>query len=384
MSKVDVEYASLCRDIMAHGAVKETRSGKVISLFGRMMRFDLSECLPILTTKKMYTKGVIHELLWFLSGSTNIKYLAENNVHIWDDDAYRWYLQQVDKHNSLSDLKKGDIENTLSSFFNDGEKPISVENDGQENFYLLDPPVVKKIEPFSKEEFLSAVLRGDKISFVQKPSYTCGDLGDVYGKSWRSFGTSGRDQIKEIINTLKANPDDRRMLCVAFNPDVVDSVALPPCHVMFQFYTNKLSFVERIEIARKQTEAVKDNISVEELDVLGIPKRKLSCMWSQRSVDFGLGWCFNLLSYSILTHMIAQVANMVPDEIICSLGDCHIYENQLEGIHEQLERDPSKYGLPRLVLNKDINNIDDFTYDDISIEGYESYPKITMPLSVGL
>lgn len=345
MSKVDVEYASLCRDIMAHGTVKETRSGKVISLFGRMMRFDLNEGLPILTTKKMYTKGVIHELLWFLSGSTNIKYLAENNVHIWDDDAYRWYLQQVDKHNSTSDVKE---------------------------------------RKFSKEEFLSAVLRGEHNSFIQNQSYRYGDLGDVYGKSWRHFGISGRDQIKEIINTLNTNPDDRRMLCVAFNPDVVDSVALPPCHVMFQFYTKKLSFVERVEIARKQIEAVKDNISVEELDALGVPKRKLSCMWSQRSVDFGLGWCFNLLSYSILTHMIAQVVNMVPDEIICSLGDCHIYENQFEGIHEQLVRDCNRYGLPKLVLNKDIKNIDDFTYDDISIEGYESYPKITMPLSVGL
>ena len=186
-------------------------------------------------------------------------------------------------------------------------------------------------------------------------NYTFGDLGDVYGKQWRRFGVSGRDQIADVINKLKTNPDDRRMLVIAFNPDVIDSVALPPCHILFKFYTKPL-----------------EN-----------GKRELSCCWTQRSVDLPLGWALNVLSYSILTHMIAQCCDMEVGEILCSLGDVHIYANQIDGVKEQLSRDPYKYDLPKIELNPDIKDIDDFTIDDIKIVGYESYPKIYFPLSVG-
>lgn len=338
MNNLDKQYLDLLKDILENGVEKDTRAGKVKSVFGRMMHFNLKEGLPILTTKKMYTKGVIHELLWFLKGSTNIKYLVENNVHIWDDDAYRYYTELIKKNNEIAK----DVKILFGSY---------------------------EIEQLSKEDFLKNVLEEKTMKFILKHSYfddhsvekgeilnyTFGDLGPVYGKSWRNFGTKGVDQIQKIIKTLKSNPDDRRMLCVAFNPDVLDEVALPPCHTMIQFYTKPLAN----------------------------GKRELSCMWSQRSVDCPLGWGFNVLSYSLLTHMIAQVCDMEVGEVVCSLGDCHIYLNQIEGIEEQLTRDPYKFDLPSLELNPNIKDINDFKYEDFKIINYQSYDKIKMPLSVG-
>lgn len=330
-NKVDEQYLSLLKDIINNGTKKDTRAGEVKSVFGRMMRFNLKEGLPLLTTKKVFTKGVIHELLWFLHGETNIKYLVENNVHIWDGDAYRYYTSLLTEHNRL--LVKA----------------------CRDDLFCYDEYVLK-----DEESFLEAVKSGLKCKFYTDDfrtviDYTFGDLGPVYGRQWRCFGEKGIDQIQNIIDTLKTNPDDRRMLCIAFNPDVLDKVALPPCHVMFQFYTREL-----------------EN-----------GKRELSCMWSQRSVDVGLGWPFNLLSYSLLTHIIAEICGMEVGEIICSLGDCHIYLNQLDGINEQLSRDPHKYELPKLSFTRKINSIDDLRYEDFLIENYQSYGKISLPLSVG-
>lgn len=322
MNNVDKQYLDLLKDILDNGIEKETRAGKVKSVFGRMMHFNLKEGLPILTTKKMYAKGIIHELLWFLKGDTNIKYLVDNNVHIWDDDAYRYYCELIKKN-----------------------------NDKEKIYSAIKPNIV---EFLSKEEFLQNVKNNVEI-LLSYGNYTFGDLGPVYGKQWRSFGVTETDQIQNIINTLKTNPDDRRMLCVTFNPDVVNKVALPPCHTMIQFYTKPLAN----------------------------GKRELSCMWSQRSVDAPLGLGFNVLSYSLLTHMIAQVCDMEIGEVICSLGDCHIYLNQLDGVKEQLTRDPHKFDLPFLELNPMIKNIDDFKYEDFKIINYQSYDKIQMPLSVG-
>lgn len=322
MNNVDKQYLDLLKDILDNGIEKETRAGKVKSVFGRMMHFNLKEGLPILTTKKMYAKGIIHELLWFLKGDTNIKYLVDNNVHIWDDDAYRYYCELIKKN-----------------------------NDKEKIYSAIKPNIV---EFLSKEEFLQNVKNNVEI-LLSYGNYTFGDLGPVYGKQWRSFGVTETDQIQNIINTLKTNPDDRRMLCVTFNPDVVNKVALPPCHTMIQFYTKPLAN----------------------------GKRELSCMWSQRSVDAPLGLGFNVLSYSLLTHMIAQVCDMEIGEVICSLGDCHIYLNQLDGVKEQLTRNPHKFDLPFLELNPMIKNIDDFKYKDFKIINYQSYDKIQMPLSVG-
>lgn len=346
MNNVDKQYLDLLQDILVNGTYKKTRAGYVKSVFGRMLKFNLKEGFPILTTKKVFTKGIIHELLWFLKGDTNIKYLVDNNVHIWDDDAYRHYL---------------DI--------------CNVEN------------------PMSKEEFINAVKEEKTFAFKDKENehmlhyYKAGDLGKVYGHQWRKQGEKHIDQIKNIIEMLKTNPDDRRMICMAWNANDFDEMALPPCHYGFQVYTRELTPTERLEWLWEHSNGEYDewkSPTKSSLDDLGVPTRELSLMWMQRSVDYGLGWCFNLVSYSILLCMIAQCVNMTVGEVCCSLGDVHIYENHLEGLKEQFTRDPFKYKLPKLELNPNIKDIDKFTYDDIKLIDYESYPSIKLPLSVGL
>ena len=341
MNNVDKQYLNLLQDILENGVYKETRAGWVKSLFGKQMRFNLKEGLPILTTKKVFTKGIIHELLWFLNGDTNIKYLIGNNVHIWDDDAYRYYLELCKKDN---------------------------------------------IDALDKETFLKMVQIEAKQEF-NGILYKFGDLGKVYGHQWRKQGEKQIDQIQNIINMLKSNPDDRRMICMAWNANDFDEMALPPCHYGFQVYTRELTPTERLEWLWEHSNGEYNewkSPTKQSLDDLGVPQRELSLMWSQRSCDFGLGFCFNLLSYSILLAMLAQCVNMTCGDVICSLGDVHIYENHIEGLTEQLNRNPFKYDLPKLELNPNVKNINDFTYDDIKIIGYESYPIIKLPLSVGL
>ena len=203
MNKVDKQYLDLAREILENGSYKETRSGGVYSLFGKQMRFDLKEGFPILTTKKVFTKGVIHELLWFLNGDTNIKYLVDNNVHIWDDDAYRHFL------------------NITKGLYKDA----------------LYPRII------TKEEFIEGVKEEYEIKEL---NYKYGDLGPVYGSQWRNQGGKHIDQIKNIIEMLKTNPDDRRMICMAWNTNDFDEMALPPCHYGFQVYTRELNPTERL------------------------------------------------------------------------------------------------------------------------------------------
>jgi len=339
---VDKAYLSLVKEILNTGEDRDTRAGKTKSLFAKTLRFDLKKGLPMLTTKKMFSKGCIHELLWFLKGDTNIKYLVENGVHIWDDDAYRNYNEIRDK--------------------------------------MILPEL-------SKEEFLQKVLNEE--CAVNKDDgnfsfYKYGELGPIYGKQWRRFGSTGKDQIAEVIKLLKENPTDRRMLVTAWNPDEIDSMALPPCHYCCQFYTRKMSMPERVAFYEKKYGVESpDLIDEQHLDEIGIPTRKLSCMWNQRSVDVGLGLPFNILSYAILTHLIAQCVNMDVDELIFQGGDCHIYNNQFDAMQTQIKRNPYRYKLPELKLNPEITDIDKFTYNDIKIEGYKSFPTIKMPLSVG-
>ena len=375
MGKADLEYLILVQDIMKKGVKKSTRSGNVRSVFGRQIRFDLkNDGLPILTTKKMFHKGCLCELLWFLKGNTNIRELLLNNVHIWDDDAYRFYCEKVKKHNEVCEFFEQKYEETKNSC------------------YRL-PSFSKPMETETKEDFIKNVLNEKKVFFnevpyyldVSKTNYTYGDLGPVYGKQWRAFGIPQVDQIKDIIDKLKNNPDDRRMLCVAYNPCDVDKMALPPCHVMFQFYTSEMTPMERLDYAWKHGKILdKEFGNAKQLDEMNIPKRKLSLMWTQRSVDVMLGLPFNILSYALLTYLVASVCNMEVDELIGSLGDCHIYENHMEGVNIQLERDPLKYDNKVSVeINPEIKQIDGFTINDIHIVNYESDDKIFFPLSVG-
>ena len=384
MTDVDKQYLEIVKEIIDKGVKKYTRAGWVKSIFGKQLRIDLKKGLPVLTTKKVFTKGVLHELLWFLNGNTNIKYLVENGVHIWDDDAYRWYMEWV-KTNVTDKFK---------------ERSVLTLNGNEISCDDL---------TMTKEMFLDNILKESVISIKHNKKsrgqeYVFGDLGDVYGKQWRSFGVSGRDQITDIIDKLKKTPNDRRMLCVAFNPDVLGKVALPPCHVMFQFYTRELEPQERLEwIIEHDKDSIKGNdlfdaettsynaTPISELrdrineiaDSVNAPKYGLSCMWTQRSCDLPSGVPFNICSYSILTHIIAKLTNMIPDELIGSLGDCHIYLNQMEGIEEQLSRQ-GKDTLPKLIIKGNQEKIEDFKYEDFEIVGYESDPIIRFPLSVGL
>ena len=296
------QYLDLLKKIKEDGIVKSDRTGTgTRSIFGYQMRFDLSEGFPLLTTKRVFLKGVIHELLWFLAGDTNIKYLVDNGVHIWDNDAYRFYKELC--------AKQG-------------------------------------VEPISMEEFLVA-------SQQQTPSpiegYAYGNLNHVYGYQWRSWGKpdgSAIDQVKQVIDTIKNNPDSRRMIVSAWNVADVEDMALPPCHVLFQFY---------------------------------VADGKLSCQLYQRSADTFLGVPFNIASYALLTMMIAQECGLQAGEFVHTLGDTHLYLNHMEQVDEQLSRSPRT--LPTMRLNPDVKSVFDFKYDDFTLEGYDPHPTIKAPMS---
>lgn len=262
------QYLDLLNHVLEHGDKKEDRTGTgTISVFGYQMRFDLSEKFPLLTTKKVHLKSVIHELLWFLKGSTNIRYLKENEVSIWDEWA-------------------------------------------DEN----------------------------------------GNLGPVYGSQWRSWQTTdGRtiDQISNLINTIKNNPDSRRLIVSAWNVGEIDQMKLPPCHCFFQFY---------------------------------VANNKLSCQLYQRSADIFLGVPFNIASYALLTLMIAQVTNLTPGEFVHTLGDAHIYSNHIEQVHQQLSRDVKD--LPIMRINPHVKDIFSFKYEDFEILNYDPHPLIKAPVAV--
>lgn len=342
MNNVDSQYLECLRYILDNGVYKHTRSGDVKSVFGMSMRFKLSEGFPVLTTKKMFTKGFIYELLWFLRGDTNIRYLVENGVNFWTPDAYRFYNELVDRHTKIKKKDEG-LSVTLEEFVElvKERRSIKIARDLNEHGNLV------------------------------QIQYTYGDLGPVYGKQWRHWGNTDFDQIKSIIRTLRRNPYDRRMLLTGYNPDVMNEIALPPCHTMYMFN------------ARPLNEKEKETWKAENPNAEECPNNALSLWFMCRSQDMALGTPANIMSASLLLSMVAQCAGMVPDEVIWNGCDCHIYLNQMDGIEEILSRDPHKYELPRLVLNPDIRDIDLFGYDDIRIEGYESYPAVRMPLSVG-
>lgn len=372
MNNVDKQYLDLMRDILDNGVSKTTRSGEVLSVFGRFMQFDLREGLPLLTTKKVYTKGVIHELLWFLRGETNIKYLVDNNVNIWNDDAYRWF-DTVIRPTLLNDC-------IVFKLYENGEHTATFVGKNWINEELSD--MVEFLNSIDKDKFIEMVKKNAEIGFIDSKDYRFGDLGPVYGKQWRGFGQKNIDQMQNIVNTLKTNPDDRRMLCTALNPEVLDEVALPPCHVISQFYTRLLSLEERREWYMSNTLSMWKEWTSEELDNFNVPTRALSLSFMCRSQDLPLGTPFNLLSYSILCHIIANICNMVPERLVYFGGDIHIYKNQIEGCKEQLARNGFDK-LPQLIIKRRLKDLDDIKYDDFEIINYQSEPPIKFPLSVG-
>ena len=251
---------------------------------------------------------------------------------------------------------------------------------------------VEFLKKIGKEEFLQMVLQGVEIWGCDGSRYKFGDVGPIYGTQWRSYGqnghTGGIDQIQDIIATLKKNPDDRRMMCIAYNPSQTSRMALPPCHVMFQFYTRKLSNDERMEIFNERYDngcldgAMPHN--GKQYDVANIPKYGLSCMYTMRSNDLILGQPFNAASYAILTHMIAKLVNMVPDELIGSIGDCHIYSDHIFAVENGLLNRNGSSKTPTLAIIGKQKSIDDFKFEDFVIEDYEPEEPIKYNLSVGL
>ena len=364
-NSVDKQYLSFLENILRNGVEKEDRTGTgTISIFGYQMRFNMKEGFPLLTSKKIFTKGVIHELIWFLRGDTNIKYLLENGVHIWDGDAYKNYIKHV----------------TL-----DGSgKWCKVVHGSDGNVHP---------EPYSKEEFIQEILNDDE--FCQK----WGELGPVYGAQWRRWGgkekvTAGwhhgspseyrdinkNDQISDLIRDLKTNPDSRRLIVSAWNVEKLSQMTLPPCHFVFQCYTSEIPYNERIKLwcdSLGKSLHYAEDFNKEKLDSLGVPSRKLDLMWTQRSCDTPLGIPFNIASYALLLHLLANEVNMVANDLIFSGGDCHIYVNQIKGVNEQLKRET--FELPKLKLHN--KSIFDLKYDDIEILNYQSSPTIHFPLS---
>jgi thymidylate synthase len=382
MNRIDTDYQNLLKDILENGVAKETRNGSTISVFGRQIRHSMKTGFPLLTTKKMAWKSIVTELLWFLRGDTNIKFLVDNDCHIWDGDAYKKYENHI--------LKQREFQKKRVQELRKQGKRLKV----------------AKIELLSKEEFTERIKTDDK--FAKK----WGELGPIYGKQWRKWGEwstieepkrvlkPGIDQISELIKQLKDTPDSRRMVVNAWAVHDLPKMVLPPCHYGFQVYTRELSIEERVAIFNEKKE--KGEIIVPEFKSVGdsnawtsrlldnvIPERAISLMWNQRSVDTFLGLPFNIASYGLLLEIIAKAVNMVPDELIGNLGDTHLYSNHIEQAKEQIGREP--FELPKL---KHLRNDDKYKLlgefpslwnelkiSDFELENYQSHPPIKAPLS---
>jgi thymidylate synthase len=315
MNKLDKQYQQLLQDIIDYGVEKKDRTGTgTKSIFGYTIRHNMSEGFPLLTTKKMAWKTMVTELLWFLRGDTNIKFLVENGCHIWDGDAYKNYCKT----------------------YPDVEKTFQYEGSNIE------------VRKMSQEEFIDKIKTDDE--FAKK----WGELGPIYGKQWRSWEkwyidenkryltfTKKIDQIQNLINDLKTNPDSRRLMVNAWNVGELDQMVLPPCHYGFQVYTRELSPIEIVEQAKKDglwRNEIPEGMTLSELQK-DFKTRAISLMWNQRSVDTFLGLPFNIASYGLLLTILAKKVNMVPDQLIGNLGDTHLYLNHIEQAKEQIGRD---------------------------------------------
>lgn len=291
------QYLDFLRHILDKGIEKQDRTNTgTISTFGYQMRFDLNEGFPLLTTKRVHLKSIIHELLWFVKGDTNIKYLVDNDVRIWNEWPYEKFKKSEEYNNE-----------TL-------------------------------------EEFVLKIREDD--AFADK----YGDLGPVYGHEWRHFDGPNdifRDQLGWVIEEIKRNPNSRRLIVSSWNPTLIDKMALPPCHTLFQFY---------------------------------VINNKLSCQLYQRSADAFLGVPFNIASYALLTMMVAQICDLELGEFVHTIGDAHIYSNHLEQVNRQLAREPRS--LPKMKINKEIKKIEDFKFEDFELTDYNPYKGIKAEVAV--
>ena len=365
MNNIDRQYKELLEHILHFGVEKQDRTGTgTKSIFGWQIRHNMKEGFPLLTTKKMAFKTMVTELLWFLRGDTNIKYLVDNGCHIWDGDAYKNYCKWYESQPEYEKVYDGAILPTKEQFINK----------------------IKTDDEFAKE---------------------WGELGPIYGKQWRKWGglidltDDGKhiylDQISNLINELKTNPDSRRLMVSAWNVGELDQMILPPCHYGFQVYTRELSLDERFRYwfdNRKPNRWVVDEFDEMELELQhlyldggDVPKRAISLMWNQRSVDTFLGLPFNIASYGLLLEIIAKEVNMVPEDLIGNLGDVHLYSNHIEQAKEQITRVP--YELPKLkfnpvfLANLEHKGLDEAINGQVNfeLENYQSHPAIKAPLS---
>lgn len=312
------QYLQLCRTILNQGTGKEDRTGTgTKSVFGYQMRFDLSKGFPLMTTKKIAFRLVVSELLWFLKGDTNVQTLIKERNHIWDEWAFEKWIKS-------EDYQGPDMTNFGRRAANDASFK-----------QVLD----EQIKIFGKR-----IVEDDEFARIY------GDLGPVYGRQWRSWSTSNGksiDQIKNVIESIKNNPDSRRHIVTAWNPEEVDQMALPPCHTFFQFY---------------------------------VVNGTLSCQLYQRSADVFLGVPFNIASYALLTHLIAKECGLQSGEFIHTLGDAHIYSNHMDQVNEQLSREP--LSLPEISISNEKSSIFDLETSDIGLIGYDPHPRIKAPIAV--
>jgi thymidylate synthase len=347
MNNLDKQYQHLLKDILDYGVDKKDRTGTgTKSIFGYMIHHNMRNGFPLLTTKKVPFKTMATELMWFLMGDTNIKYLVDNGCHIWNGDAFKNFMTKSEG----------------------------------------DPDMI-----WNQDQFIHLIKTDDK--FAKE----WGELGPIYGKQWRQWAdyyngsAEYTDQISNLINELKTNPDSRRLMVSAWNVSELDEMVLPPCHYSFQVYTRELSVVERMEYYGKHFMKETESKTFDELpqidyDKLNIPTRAISLMWNQRSVDVFLGLPFNIASYGLLLEMIAREVNMVPEHLIGHLGDTHLYNNHIEQAVEQLSRTPKE--LPTLKMSSGHNfraalkgEADEIDLGDFILLGYEPHPAIKAPLS---
>jgi thymidylate synthase len=363
INTLDEEYKLILRHLLGHGVTKQTRNGEVLSAFGMVLRHNMQDGFPLLTTKKMAWKSIVTELLWFLRGDTNIKYLVDNGCHIWDGDAYKNYVKHCESE-QLTDY------------------------DDMDTF-------IKSIKDYK--------LYAEK----------WGELGPIYGKQWRDwtslqydnpagFRSSQIDQIANLISELKTNPDSRRLMVNAWNVGELDQMVLPPCHYGFQVYTRELDLEERRKFVTPEmynqvyNGGYSNVLSHSEIDQWNVPKRAISLMWNQRSVDTFLGLPFNIASYGLLLEIIAKEVNMVPDDLIGNLGDIHLYTNHIEQAKEQCSREG--FELPSVTITERnwymhekvkehlgektfIEKIESYRPEDFTLNNYQSHPSIKAPLS---